>query len=183
MPTFATVLECVNAPSAACLASQGSFIVAGLSFLAALFGWWQATQDAILFNHRFGRLLVAALGLVFASAVAAGVFFMFNPNAPLGVESDPMKQSIWVAVVCAFGLGLLLLGCAFGFGIGGSFARALGKRRTSACPASSSLSMARPHPAKARWRNALPTTTAFPALIRGFCIAPSHATCSHAAEN
>ncbi len=127
MPTFATVLECVNAPSAACLASQGSFIVAGLSFLAALFGWWQATQNAILFNHRFGRLLVAALGLVFASAVAAGAFFMFNPNAPLGVESDPMKQSIWVAVVCAFGLGLLLLGCAFGFGIGGSFARALGK--------------------------------------------------------
>ncbi len=127
MPNFVTFMECVNSPGAACLTAPGSFIGAGLSFLAALIGWWLATQNATRFNHLFGKLLVAALGLLLTSAIAAGAFFMFNPDAPLGVEADPVKQSVWMAVIVAFGLGLLLLAAAFGFGLSGTLARALGK--------------------------------------------------------
>lgn len=127
MPTFVTVMECVNSPSAECLAGPDSFIAYGVTFLAALMGWWQAKQDATRFNHLFGKLLIAALGLLLTSAIAAGAFFMFNPNAPLGVETDPLKQSAWVAVILAFGLGLLLLAGAAGFGLSGTLARALGQ--------------------------------------------------------
>lgn len=127
MPNFVTFMECVNSPSAACLTTPSSLVVYGLTLLATLFGWWQATQDATRFNHLFGKLLVAALGLLLTSAIAAGAFFMFNPNAPLGVEADPVKQSAWMAVILAFGLGLLLLAAAFGFGLSGTLARALGK--------------------------------------------------------
>ena len=127
MPTFVSFIECVNAPGADCLAAPGSYLAYGLTILAAIFGWWQAGQDATRFNHQFGKLLVAALGLVFASAVAAGAFFMFNPQAPLGVEADPLKQTAWVAVIVTFGLGLLLLAGAFGFGIGGTLARLFGQ--------------------------------------------------------
>jgi CMP/dCMP kinase len=126
MPTFVTVMECVNAPSAACLTAPSSLALYGLTLLTALFGWWQATQDATRFNHLFGKLLVAALGLLLTSAIAAGAFFMFNGDAPLGVETDPMKQSAWMAVILVFGLGLLLLSCAFGFGLSGTLARLFG---------------------------------------------------------
>ena len=127
MPNFVTFMECVNSPSAACLTAPSSLLGLGLALITALLGWWQATQDATRFNHLFGKLLVSALGLLLTSAIAAGAFFMFNPDAPLGVEADPMKQSIWVAVICAFGLGILLLAAAFGFGLSGTLARVLGK--------------------------------------------------------
>lgn len=127
MPTFVTFMECVNSPSVACLAAPSSLALYGLALLTALFGWWQATQDATRFNHLFGKLLVAALGLLLTSAIAAGAFFMFNPDAPLGVETASVQQSAWMAVILAFGLGLLLLAAAFGFGISGTLARALGK--------------------------------------------------------
>ncbi len=126
MPNFVTFMECVNAPGAACFSTPGSLAAFGLTLLTALFGWWQATQDATRFNRLFGKLLVAALGFVFASAVGAGAFFMFNPDAPLGVEADPRKQTAWVAVISAFGFGLVLLACAFGFGLGGTLARLFG---------------------------------------------------------
>ena len=127
MPTFVTFMECVNSPSVACLTAPSSLALYGLTLLTALFGWWQATQDATRFNHFFGKLLVAALGLLLTSAIAAGAFFMFNPDAPLGVEAGPLKNWAWMAVILAFGLGLLLLAAAFGFGISGMLARALGK--------------------------------------------------------
>ncbi len=127
MPTFVTVMECVNSPSAACLVAPSSLAIYGLTVFMALLGWWQATQNATRFNHLFGKLLVTALGLVFASAVAAGAYFMSNPDAPLGVEADPMKQSIWVAVVVTFGFGLVLLASALSFGLSGTLARALGQ--------------------------------------------------------
>lgn len=127
MPTFVTFMECVNAPTAACLSGPGSYAAYGVTILAAILGWWHAAQDGPRFNRLFGKLLVAALGLVFASAVGAGAFLMFNPDAPLGVEANSLKQSAWIAVISAFGFGLLLLTCAVGFGLGGTLARLFGR--------------------------------------------------------
>lgn len=73
-------------------------------------------------------LLRGALILIVIAVAAVGAFFASNPDAPLGVMTDPMVETMWVAAITAFGSGLMLLAVAVAVGLGVLSARA--SRRT-----------------------------------------------------
>jgi cytidylate kinase len=125
-PSFVSVMECVNAPSAECMLAPPALIACAAALVAAAFGWWMATRHGRTFKRILGRLLLAALDIMFTSVVVIVAFFHFRPDAPLGVERVPAWAVLWEATIYAFGIGFVLFAAAAGYGLGGLAARAFG---------------------------------------------------------
>lgn len=124
-PTFVSVMECANAPSAACLLAPPHLLVYALVLAAFAQGYIfarQITRSKVIFR----RLLGYGTFLLALSIAAIAGFFLYSPDAPLGVEHRPIMQWTWIGAISGVVFGLLLILSGFAFRLGRTLARLTG---------------------------------------------------------
>jgi cytidylate kinase len=127
MGNFVTFAECVNSPSSACLTSPGFLFPFVMFAVLVAVGAFSVRQDRTRYRRLVKTGLWAAAGVLFASFLAIGYFFIFDPDAALGVESSALSQTFWVVAISAFGGGVALLIGMLGYVLGGSVSQRLMK--------------------------------------------------------
>src|SRR5262245_35201986 len=103
MHNFVSIAECLNSPNAACALSPPSLLLYLVIALFVLFGWSDARRDRG--GARIRRWLVVGAVLIALSFLTVVGFFMFDPDAPLGVEKNAVVETLWLLTINAFGLG------------------------------------------------------------------------------
>jgi cytidylate kinase len=124
-PTFVSVMECANAPSAACLLAPPQLLLYVLVLAAFAAGYLvarQITRSKVIFR----RLLSYGTFFLALSTAVIAAFFLYNPDAPLGVERRPIVEWTWIGAICGFTLGLLLILSGLAFRLGRTLARLTG---------------------------------------------------------
>lgn len=124
-PNFVSVMECVNAPGAACLLAPPQLTLYAIA-LAALVAGYMLSRQRPRSQRIFRRLLSYGfvLGITAVSVIVA--FFLYSPLAPLGAETRPAMQWLWEAAITAFGLAVVLMLSGLTFRLGRTFARLTG---------------------------------------------------------
>ncbi len=119
MTDFVSFMECVNAPSRACLTSPTFLgpIVVGLVLVAV--GAFAALRDRRRFRV-LRRLGLKTAGVILGvSTLGLAYFFAFSPDQVLGTSRSALSETAWLAAVMGFGAGLSLLIGVAGFALGG----------------------------------------------------------------
>ncbi len=124
-PTFVSVMECVNAPAAACLLAPPHLLIYAVVLSGLAAGYLLARQinrSKVIFR----RLLSYGAVLLALSIAVIVAFFLYSPDAPLGMERRPIVQWTWIAAIIGFTIGLLLILTGFAFRLGRTLARLTG---------------------------------------------------------
>ncbi|MEQ1651333.1 MAG: hypothetical protein ABL897_02485 [Hyphomicrobium sp.] len=119
MLNFVSFMECVNAPSSACLTSPGILAPFILAFVLAFIGAAIAYKNRARFRVYRGRGLWTALFLLVASLATIAYCFAYTPEVVQGVSTSATANTAWVAALMMYGVGLSLLICVGGFALGG----------------------------------------------------------------
>ncbi len=119
MPNFVSFMECVNAPGAGCITMAEILMPALLLVSLVCAGIWTARSDRAAYVRLLWRGFLAAMTILALSVVAIGWFFATDPDTITGVETSPLSQTLWVAVVTLFGMGFSLLVGMAGYCLGG----------------------------------------------------------------
>jgi hypothetical protein len=128
MPNFVGLMECANTYGFGCLAVPPGLFVTLLFLGCALLGWLLASQDYKRLMHRFRWGFGIGASMMASAFLAIVAFFVFDPDAVLGVEDSAVVNAIWIAAINAFGLGFLMLAGALGLRLGAAVAKRIGGR-------------------------------------------------------
>lgn len=124
-PTFVSVMECANAPSAACMLSPPHLLLYAL-VVAGLAAGYRLARQIRRSKAIFRRLLGYGILVLAISVAVIAAFFLYNPDAPLGVERRPIVQWTWTGAISGFAFGLLLILSGLAFRLGRTLARVTG---------------------------------------------------------
>lgn len=122
-----TFAECVNSPSSVCLTSPGFLFPFVMFAVLVAVGALSVRQDRMRYRRLVKTGLWAAFGVLFASLLAIGYFFVFAPDAALGVDASALSQTLWLVAISMFGGGVALAIGMLGYALGGSVSQHLMK--------------------------------------------------------
>jgi cytidylate kinase len=119
MLNFVTFMECVNAPDSACLTSPGVLapVVLALSLVAA--GALLARRDRKRFRVLRSMGVWTTFLILVYSVIVLAYFFVFSPDAIMGVATSGIENTFWVTAVVMYGIGIAGLIGMVGFAFGG----------------------------------------------------------------
>lgn len=124
-PSFVSVMECANAPSAACLLAPPQLAIYAWVLGGLVAGYGLARQ--IVRSKRICRRFLSYGTFIFLLSLFVIVaFFLYSPDAPLGVERRPIMEWTWISAVIGFALGLVLMLTGLAFRLGRTLARLTG---------------------------------------------------------
>ena len=128
MHNFVSLTECLNSPNAACAFSPPSLGLYAVIFVSAILAWSAERRGAEHGPRAIRRMLAVGALLMVLSFLTVIGFFMFDPDAPLGVEDNVVSEAFWLLAVNAFGLGVMILLGTAGYGLGSRAARIFRRR-------------------------------------------------------
>jgi cytidylate kinase len=124
-PSFVSVMECVNAPSAECVLAP-SHLVIYASMLVGLVAGYRLARQIVRSKLIFRRFLGYGTFIFLLALAVVVAFFLYSPDAPLGVERRPIMEWTWISAIIGFALGLVLILTGIAFRLGRTLARLTG---------------------------------------------------------
>ena len=119
MLNFVTFMECLNAPDSTCLMSPGALAPIFLTLTLVAVGALLARRDRKRFRELRSQGIRVSFGILAYSVIALAYFFLFSPDAVLGVEQSPIESAFWISAIFAYGMGVATLVAMLGFALGG----------------------------------------------------------------
>ena len=119
MLNFVTFMECVNAPNSTCLTSPGVLAPVFLTLMLVAVGALVARRDRKRFRELRAQGIWASFIILAYSVVVLAYFFLFAPDAVLGVEQSQIGNMLWISAIFAYGMGVATLVGMLGFAFGG----------------------------------------------------------------